>query len=231
MRVRVFAMLNYLITIDGPAASGKSSLSSQLAQKLSWKWLSTGVFYRALAWVALKKGYRKQGDIVPLAGSIDQYIQLASDQTMFVYKGQDKTPQIYTEEVDKFASFLASLSTVRKSLLPAQQKCFIDNPQGLIAEGRDCGTVVFPKAGLKIYLQAKEDVRALRRASQRGFQDVSRVSLLQKKRDEQDTHRTHSPLKPPKGAFVIDSDKHSLQEIVDTVYNHSLKLFAQQNKL
>lgn len=216
-----------LISIDGPAASGKSSLSRLLAKKLSWKWLSTGVFYRGLAWMALDQNKNSEEEIAQLAKDMDRLVHLESDRTAFFYQGKDITEEIYTEEVDKQASRLAEFYQVRKALLPAQEQCFLNNSQGLIAEGRDCGTVVFPLAGLKIYLEAQENIRAQRRASQRGLMDIEQVSALQKKRDDQDSFRANSPLSCASDAVVIDTSAYSLEEMVEKVYQYAVELFQK----
>ncbi len=223
----------YLITIDGPAAVGKSSLSCQLAQKMGWKWLSTGVFYRGLAWLIKNQSIDLQNinsnkkKIIQLATSVEKCIRLEAKQTAFFYRAKNYTQAIYTEEVDDLASHLAKLDYVRESLLPAQRKCFTDYPTGLIAEGRDCGTVVFPRARLKIYLKAEEDIRAQRRANQRRLPNIKRVSSLQKSRDQQDLSRTLSPLICPVGATVIDTGSLDLKEMVKKVYQLALKLFPK----
>jgi len=219
-----------LITIDGPSASGKSSLSQGLARKLGWKWLSTGVFYRALAWLGIRHNLRSEEHIVALVNQQDTWsVCLGEIQTLFFYQEpggekQDKTLDISTEAIDIFASDLAKSSQVREALLPVQRNCFINCPTGLIAEGRDCGTVVFPEADLKVYLQAADSVRAYRRASQRASSDVDRVEVLQKKRDERDTHRVNSPLRRPEGAFIIDSGTLSLEEMVNQTYQRFCEL-------
>ena len=218
--------LKKLITIDGPSASGKSSLSRSLARKLSWKWLSTGVFYRGVAYLSLSKKVQKEAQIARLIDTEDWLVRLNEDKTCFIYKGVDITHEIYTEHVDEWASKLAGFSLVRKALLPYQRDCFQKNRhQGLVAEGRDCGTVVFPFAGLKIYLTAADHIRAARRASQRGSLPLDDVITLQKKRDEQDIRRADSPLRQPEGAFIIDAGAYSFDEMVERAYQKSYKLF------
>ncbi|MDE0118614.1 MAG: (d)CMP kinase [Bdellovibrionales bacterium] len=218
--------LKKLITIDGPSASGKSSLSRSLAKKLSWKWLSTGVFYRGVAYLALSRKIQKEAQIAHLIDTEDWLVCLNEDKTCFIYKGVDITHEVYTESVDEWASTLAGFSLVRKALLPYQRDCFQKNRrQGLVAEGRDCGTVVFPFAGLKIYLTAADHIRAARRTSQRGSLPLEDVITLQKKRDEQDIHRVDSPLRQPEGAFVIDAGAYGFNEMVERAYKKSYKLF------
>ena len=215
-----------LITIDGPSASGKSSLSRSLAKKLEWKWLSTGVFYRGLAYLALSKKVTEEQDIVHLIGVENWSVCLDERQTSFIYNGQNITTKVYTEAVDALASTLAGFTSVRKALLPYQRNCFQNFPQGLVAEGRDCGTVVFPFAGLKIYLTAKDDIRAQRRANQRGSLLVDEVIALQKQRDTRDTNRAESPLRQPTGAFLIDTGALDFEEMVEKAYRKSCEIFS-----
>lgn len=217
---------DYLITVDGPAASGKSSLSRFLANKLGWKWLSTGVFYRGLAYLALSKGLKEEEEIVALITLEDWAVQLNEEQTSFIYNGEDITSKIYTEDVDVFASQLAGFPLVRKALLPYQRNCFKQSREALVAEGRDCGTVVFPSASLKIYLTAKDGIRATRRAHQRGSLTVDHVISLQKQRDEQDIHRVNSPLRQAEGSFIIDSGVCSFNEMVEKAYKKSCEIFC-----
>ena len=214
-----------LITVDGPAASGKSSLSRCLAEKLNWKWLSTGVFYRGIAYLSLNKNISGETKIAELISTEYWKIHLSKEQTQFIYKGKDITSQVYTEKVDVLASTLASFPLVRKALLPYQQDCLRKNPQGLVVEGRDCGTVVFPFARLKIYLTAEDSIRAKRRAQQRGSLPVDDVITMQKNRDQRDIQRNLSPLRQPKGAFIIDTGLFSFDEMVEKAYKKSLELF------
>lgn len=218
---------NKLITIDGPVASGKSSLSRDLSKKLAWKWLSTGVFYRGIAYLALSKNIKEEREIANLIEEENWRVQLDEKETRFIYKEKNITSEVYTEKVDSMASRLAGYPLVRKALLPHQKKCAQDNPQGLVAEGRDCGTVVFPFAGLKIYLKAEDDIRAKRRASQRGSSlPVDDVIALQKERDTQDISRTESPLRQPEGAFIIDTGACSFEDIVEKAYKKSCETFS-----
>ena len=214
-----------LITVDGPAASGKSSLSRSLADRLGWKWLSTGIFYRGLAFLALYKKVEDEQTIAKLIDTEDWSICLNKEQSKFIYNKEDITLKVYTETVDAFASKLAKFPLVRKTLLPYQRDCFQQNEQGLIAEGRDCGTVVFPDASLKIYLTAEDDIRAMRRAHQRGSLPVNDVITLQKQRDKQDISRENSPLREPIGAFIIDTGTCSFEEMVNKAYKKSCELF------
>jgi len=218
--------LKKLITIDGPAASGKGSLSRSLAQKRNWKWLSTGVFYRGLAYLSIEKKAKSEKEITELIHDEDWSVSLDEECTSFIHNGRNITQKIYNDKVDDVASYVARLPLVREYLLPYQRQCFEQNKQiGLVAEGRDCGTIVFPFAGLKIYLTAKDNIRAERRAIQRGFLSVDEVINSQKKRDEQDTNRLNSPLCKPEGAFIIDTGLYSFDEMVKKAYEKSRGLF------
>ena len=214
-----------IITVDGPAASGKSALSQALSKKTGWSWLSTGIFYRGLAFMALAKKQKEEKAIAHLIHKEDWSVRLQKTHTNFIYKGEDITDRVYTEEVDDFASTLARLPLVRKALLAYQRASFKPNKPGLVAEGRDCGTVVFPTAPLKIYLTADPELRAKRRARQRGSLPVMNVMALQKKRDEQDISRADSPLCQPEGAFIIDTGTLPFEEMVEKAYQQFLKIF------
>ena len=217
--------MDCLITVDGPSASGKSSLSRCLAEKLNWKWVSTGIFYRGMARLALLKGVQTEGKIAELVDKENWSVQLHKDQTCFFHNDEDITGQIYTDEVDEMASLLASFPLVREVLLPHQRLCFNPQELGLVAEGRDCGTVVFPSASLKIYLTADESLRAQRRVQQRRTSTVSHTMSLQRKRDKQDLSREKSPLKEPEGAFYIDTGSCDFEEMVSKAYKRSCDLF------
>ena len=169
-----------LITIDGPAASGKSSLSALLAKKLNWKWLSTGVFYRGLAFLAISKQKIEEDSILEIVHRQEWKVHLSQEHTQFIYQKKDITDRIYTSQVDVVASQLAGKPAIRRALLESQRSIFTENTKGLIAEGRDCGTVIFPEAPLKIYLTAGDSIRAERRADQRGL-SPDRIIEAQKK--------------------------------------------------
>ena len=139
------AEATFVVTIDGPAASGKSSVSRELARRMGWKWVSTGAFYRGLAYVAHVShvSLRDEEALVQLAKSPVWSVRLASEETHVFLKNQDVTAEIGKEEIGSLASQVSSFSRVRSALLDAQRKC-AEGGQGLVAEGRDCGTVVFP---------------------------------------------------------------------------------------
>lgn len=202
-----------LITIDGPSASGKSSVSCQLARRLGWNWVSTGVFYRGLALLLLdnKIDLGNEGEILSWLESPAFEVRMASEQTHLMISGVDRTHEIHGESIGAAASQVSSHPKVRRALLQLQRDCLTQ--AGLVAEGRDCGTVVFPQARLKVYLTARAEKRAQRRSIE-SQASVDKTLDQQKKRDFEDSNRKSAPLERAEGAFVIDSSELSLDEVV-----------------
>ncbi|HWU43694.1 MAG TPA: (d)CMP kinase [Bdellovibrio sp.] len=206
-----------VVTIDGPAASGKSSVSRELARRLGWKWVSTGAFYRGLAYAALQLSVDLD-DVETLAQLTNNSVwsvELAPERTKVFFREQDVTDQISHEDVGNFASKISHYPAVRKALLEAQRNC-AQGSHGLVAEGRDCGTVVFPQAEAKVFLTASSEHRAARRASELGL-DQDDMVKAQKQRDHQDSTRKVAPMTIPENAFVLDSTDLSLEEVVDQI--------------
>ena len=213
-----------LITIDGPSASGKSSVSREVARQLGWPWVSTGAFYRGLALVALKKNVPASDEkaLVDLACDSLWTIEMTPEDTLVLFRDLDVTGDIFGEKVGAMASQISQIPGVRAALLQRQRDCF-QPVKGLVAEGRDCGTVVFPNATAKIYLTASPSLRAMRRSEQEQG-SLEETLKLQKNRDKQDSQRQVAPLKVADGAMTIDSSYLSLTEVVEEVlkYAHSL---------
>ena len=209
-----------VITIDGPAASGKSSVSRELAQRLGCTWVSTGAFYRGLAYVSLQLGLELDDveAITELSQSPVWKVVMTPARTLVFFRDQDVTDLISHEDVGNFASRISHYLEVRKSLLAAQRNC-ATNVDCLIAEGRDCGTVVFPDAEIKIYLTASSEHRAARRAAEQGV-SAEEIKEAQKVRDEQDTTRKAAPLQVPEGSFVVDATELNLKQVVDKIDQH-----------
>ncbi len=209
--------MGMVITIDGPAASGKSSVSRELARRLGWKWVSTGAFYRGLAYAALQLDVDLD-DVETLAQLTHNpvwSIRLESERTKVYFKEEDVTDLISHEDVGNFASKISHYPDVRKALLEAQRNCSA-GPDGLVAEGRDCGTVVFPQADAKVFLTASSEHRAARRATELGL-DQDDMVKAQKQRDHQDSTRKVAPMAVPENAFVLDSTELNLSEVVDKI--------------
>lgn len=207
-----------MITIDGPAASGKSSVSRGLAKLFSIPWVSTGAFYRGLAYVAIQTNVNLEDKeaLTELAMSNVWKVVMAQEKTQVWFKDQDVTDFIFKEDVGNVASKISHYPEVRSSLLDHQRQCaFME--RGLVAEGRDCGTVVFPQAEVKVYLTASSEHRAQRRAQELGL-DQKELAVQQKQRDEQDSTRKVAPLQVPKDALVVDTTQMSLNDAIDQIY-------------
>ncbi|GAB3016296.1 (d)CMP kinase [Bowmanella dokdonensis] len=210
-----------VITIDGPSGAGKGTISAMLADRLGWHFLDSGAIYRVLAVASLHHQIDAQDELglVPLASGLDVSFETQSGSSRIILEGEDVTDSIRTEEVGAVASQVASLPRVREALL-RRQRAFRDDP-GLVADGRDMGTVVFPSAEAKIFLTASAEERATRRYKQlkdKGL-DVSIERLLTdiQARDERDINRSVAPLMPAGDALVLDSTQMSISQVLDTV--------------
>ncbi|WP_413293052.1 (d)CMP kinase [Bdellovibrio sp. HCB185ZH] len=209
--------MGLVVTIDGPAASGKSSVSRELARRLGWKWVSTGAFYRGLAYAAiqLKVNLDDVQALSELTHNPIWSVRLEPDRTRVYFQNEDVTDAIAHEDVGNFASKVSHYPEVRKALLDAQRNCS-KGEDGLVAEGRDCGTVVFPTAEAKVYLTASSAHRAARRATELGL-DEGDMAKAQKQRDHQDSTRKVAPMTVPADAFELDSTELDLNQVVDKV--------------
>lgn len=221
----------YVVTIDGPAASGKSSVSRELARRLGWSWVSTGAFYRGLAYFAFvrKVDLTDETALERLALSKDWSVRLTAEQTCVFVDGKDVTDEIGREEIGSLASKISSFPRVRRALLDAQRQCAF-GVQGLVAEGRDCGTVVFPRAEVKIFLTARAENRAARRARDQG-QDLSQMIDQQKIRDTQDANRKAAPMLASEDSNTIDTTDLSLMEVVERVESLVEKTLGPQSHI
>lgn len=202
-----------VIAIDGPTASGKGTLAGRVAAALGWHYLDSGAIYRLLALAALRRGIALE-DESALAGLALALDARFADETVLL-DGEDVSLELRREETGNAASRLAVLPAVRAALL-ARQQAFRANP-GLVADGRDMGSVVFPDAALKIFLTASAEARAQRRYKQlieKGL-PANIDSLLGdiQARDARDQSRVVAPLKPCEDAVVIDSTALSIEEV------------------
>ena len=211
-----------IITIDGLASSGKSTLSQKLSKKLNWPWFSTGVLYRGMAYVGWSQNWSEK-DYLNFFKSSDWEIRLTASKSLFFYKNQDISSKLYQEKVDERASSFSSNPIYRKALI-SYQRAFYQPDKGLILEGRDCGTVLFPSAPLKIFLTAKDQTRAERRAKDRK-QKTEMIFNAQKERDRRDQNRSFAPLVEPKGALCLDAGDCAPEELVNIVYQRACALF------
>jgi CMP/dCMP kinase len=206
-----------IITIDGPAASGKTSVSRSLAARHKWSWVSTGAFYRGLAFVANAEGVSLDDENALAKLCLEKFwkVKIDHEQTQVWLHHRDITDNIYREENGAAASSVSRFLKVRENLLQAQRKC-AENVKGLVAEGRDCGTVVFPEAKVKFYLTARTTSRAERRAKEQG-KSVEEMRSAQVLRDAQDSSREVAPMAVPPNAHVIDTSELNLDGVVDLI--------------
>ena len=217
-----------VITVDGFASSGKSTLSRVLAEKLGWSWLSTGALYRGMAYIEREEGFQKS-DILRFVHSGDWKIRLSADKTRFFYQNRDITEKLYMSSVDDRASLLSAWSEFRKELIPFQ-RAFLPKKgeKGLVAEGRDCGTKIFPSAPLKVFLQAEEGVRAERRSRDRERDQLEVPTALkaQRERDRRDRERDFAPTAVPAGGLILNSGANPPSILVQRVYEEARRIFS-----
>ena len=215
-----------VIAIDGPSGSGKGTIASELASKLDFNYLDSGAIYRTLG-IAVQKAnvdFMNHAQIVEIYNKSD--ISFESDKPHnVILNGKDVSMLIRSQMGSDFASKLGQIPEIRDILLEGQ-RAYRRQP-GLVADGRDMGTTVFPDASLKIFLTASVQERANRRYKQlitKGI-DATLPDLLQdlKERDKRDTERTVSPLKPAEDAVTLDSTDLTIEEVV----NQILKLFLK----
>ncbi|WP_370635948.1 (d)CMP kinase [Paralcaligenes sp. KSB-10] len=216
-----------VITIDGPTASGKGTIAHRVAQALGWSVLDSGALYRLTALAVLDQGIDPADEqaVARAAGHLD--VRFNGEQVWLA--GRDVAPLIREERVGNLASQIAAYGSVRQALLTRQQA--FRQPPGLVADGRDMGTVVFPDAVLKIFLVADVAARAERRCKQlkgKGF-SANLANLMQdmRARDERDRNRANAPLKAAPDAKTIDSSDLSIDETVKAVLDHWSSLGTQ----
>lgn len=209
-----------VIAVDGPGGAGKGELCLRLSKKYGFAILDSGAIYRVLAYAALKKGIAldAEKELSSLAAYLNLSFKEVNNAVAVILDGEDVSSFIRTEETGGAASKVAVLPEVRAALLQ-RQRDFAVAP-GLIADGRDMGTVVFPDATAKIFLDASAEERARRRVSQlesRGVKaDYDKILKEITDRDFRDRNRATAPLKPADDALVLDSTTLSIQEVVDT---------------
>ena len=207
-----------VICIDGPSGAGKGTLSQRLAAELGWHLLDSGALYRVVGFAGrlASVSLEDSDTIAGIARSLDVDFRPTDDGVSVWLAGKDVTGNLRTEEGGRDASTVAALPAVREALLLRQKE--LARPPGLIADGRDMGTVVFPRAPLKIFLTASAEARAERRFHQlQGMgESVSLARLLTdiQQRDARDQSRTVSPLVPAEDAIIIDSTVLSADEVL-----------------
>lgn len=219
-----------VITIDGSSGAGKGTLCKALAETLQWHLLDSGAIYRVLALAALhhQVAIDNEKALVPLAICLDVHFKVKQGQLNVVLEGEDVSQVIRNEKVGNIASQIAVFPHVRETLL-CRQRAFRAAP-GLIADGRDMGTVVFPSAPVKIFLDASLEERAHRRMRQlqeKGFSvNFKRLLSEIKRRDDRDRNRTVAPLVPAADALVLNSTRLAIYEMVAKALAHARQVLT-----
>ena len=211
-----------VITIDGPSGAGKGTVSRLVAEHFGWQLLDSGAIYRVLAVAIMHHNIEvsEEEPLIPIAAHLDVQFEITADgNSKVILEGEDVSESIRSEEVSALASQVAAFPRIREALL-RRQRAFKVAP-GLVADGRDMGTVVFKDAPVKVFLTASAEERARRRFEQlkaKGF-DVKIGRLLDdiRQRDERDQNRKVAPLVAAEGALIIDSTELSIAEVVDKI--------------
>jgi cytidylate kinase len=226
MNIRSTEKKKVIITIDGPAGAGKSTVSKILAEKLGYLYLDTGSLYRALAYQALKSEtlLDNESALADLCSRTEIKLKNIDGKMKVFLDGMDVAENIRSEEVGVAASKISAYAAVRQCLFHLQRQAGADGK--LVAEGRDMGTVVFPHADYKFYLDASMEERTKRRLNEllekrkpAEYQSVQKDIM---ERDQQDTTRQLSPLKIPADAIIIDSTNLSVAEVVKKIFESIL---------
>lgn len=214
-----------IIAIDGPSGAGKSSVAEEVAKRLGYSCLDTGAMYRCVAWLALEQGISL--DDAEALGDLAQRCVIAFGHepdnpipTEVFVDGIDVTSGIRTMEIDKAVSPVSATPAVREAMVDQQRR--IGNSGDYVIEGRDIGTVVFPNAEVKVFLTASDEERARRRVKQNaqrgvGSTDLGEVLADIRRRDEYDSTRETSPLKPAEGSHLIDSSDMGIEQVIDEI--------------
>jgi len=211
-------MKKLLITIDGPAGAGKTTVSRALADRLGYRYIDTGALYRGIALAAKNRGVDPQNDddLKLLCGDIDLNFVRQKDGLDLFLNGENISDRIRTPEITMMASAVSARPVVRKFLLKLQKD--LGREKAAVFEGRDMGTVVFPEADLKFFLDASTNTRARRRYDEQKSKNSQSLNEVQRdiqQRDRNDSTRDVAPLKPAADAIVIDSTEMQVDEVVD----------------
>jgi cytidylate kinase len=223
-----------IVAIDGPAGAGKSTVSKILARRLNFSLVDTGAIYRCVALAARERhlGLEDDAALQKLLSELSIAFLMQGENNQVYLDGQNVSLSIRTPENSMAASKVSALPGVRAGLLDLQRRLALKSKKGAILEGRDIGTVVFPDADLKFFLDADPKIRAQRRfeelfqkGSERSLQDVEQE---QEKRDKQDSEREHAPLKAADDAVRLDSTALPISEVVHRIEQAVLERLAKQ---
>lgn len=212
-------MANIVITVDGPSGAGKGTLCHALAEKLNFDFLDSGAIYRILALAAVKKGidFADENKLAELGYQLDVKFVPAKNEINVILDGENVGDQIRTAEAGQNASKIAIFPKVREALLQRQRN--FASERGLVADGRDMGTIVFPEAQIKLFLDASAEERTKRRVKQlqeKGFNaNFDEILAEIKERDFRDRNREIAPLIPAADAMLLDSTHLSIEDVIE----------------
>jgi len=213
----------FIVAIDGPAGAGKSTVSRVLARRLGFTLVDTGAIYRSAALVAQSEGvgFEDESRLTELLDRMRLSFRMTGDDNRVLLGGRDVSAEIRTPEISMAASQISAKPLVRTALLPLQRRLALEAKHGAVLEGRDIGTVVFPDAEAKFFLQASPEIRARRRYEELFQKGVERsmadVLADQARRDRDDSLRQIAPLRPAEDAIVLDSSLLPVSEVVQTM--------------
>jgi CMP/dCMP kinase len=216
-------MTNNVLAIDGPAGSGKSSVSRNVASTLGWLMLDTGAMYRAITWAVLEAGADPQDSTRVGAIASESVIEIDTEPELSsVYvNGVNVTTDIRTAEVTSAVSAVSAVAQVRQRLVELQRETVRKSQRGVVIEGRDIGTVVLPDAQLKIFLTADPRVRAVRRSTEMGHnispEELESMQKVIEERDYKDSSREFSPLRAASDSVVIDTSNLTQDQVVQEI--------------
>jgi CMP/dCMP kinase len=213
-----------VITIDGPAGAGKSTVSRILAKRLNLIYLDTGAMYRAVALKAKREDipFTDGNALFKMCEKINLHFKGEGENSAIFIDNDDVSTQIRMPEMDMLSSSVSAVPEVRKAMTALQRK--IGEKGGIVAEGRDMGTVVFPDADFKFFVTASPEIRAQRRYDERKARneeiDINKVEADIKKRDEQDQSRKLAPLKPADDAILVDTSGMGIDRVIEVMISH-----------
>ena len=222
-----------LITIDGPAGAGKTTVSRMLAKRLGYRYVDTGALYRGVALAACSANIDVDDDpgLEQLLRSLSIGFVVQGSGTRLLVNDQDVTDKIRTPEITMAASAVSARPVVRQFLLKVQHH--LGSEKQAVFEGRDMGTVVFPEADVKFYLDASVAVRARRRYNEfkgQGQQSIDQVEADIRRRDENDSTRAVAPLRIAKDAVVVDASELSIEQVVDVLLTHIQRKYSENTE-
>jgi 3-phosphoshikimate 1-carboxyvinyltransferase len=219
-------VMDMVIALDGPGGSGKTTVSRAVGERLELPHLDTGAFYRAATLVVVEAGVDPD-DPANVTEEVSKHEYGYADGRMLV-DGRDVSAEIRTDAVTRASSPVSAVPEVRRAMV-AQQRAWVHAAGGrAVVEGRDIGTVVFPDADLKVYLTARPEVRAARRADEQGHEDVARVTADLDRRDTIDSTRADSPLAAAEDALILDTSEMTFEEVVERILTASKERFQDK---